>query len=219
MRGVQQKARRSAIVLPSPGVVTRWDSSNREVATLNRIMGDYSKGLHILITGHDKEKLTPKDGVTLPLTDFTFTPNDKLILRQFECGSEPAVKLSKFYQLNKATSHETLFVTTAYLAMMRETSFLMYDDISHTELPDLRKRTKTVYVLSSEHVVSEDTETETIGRNEQPMDPCIELFRRLYADDMEQRCGLTSKPGLKVTKLPSEIAMSVLLNPMYGGES
>ena len=96
MRVVQQKAKRSAIVLPSPGVVTRWDSSNREVATLNRIMGDFSKGLHILITGHDKEKLTPKDGVTLPLTDFTFTPNDKLILRQFECGSEPAVKLSKF---------------------------------------------------------------------------------------------------------------------------
>jgi hypothetical protein len=214
MKQVQQLAKRKTIVIPTPGVVTRWDSSNREVASLNRIMGDYSKGLHILITGHDKEKLTSTEGKCLPLSDFTFTPNDKLILRQFECGSEPCVKLSKFYQLNKATSHETLFVTTAYLAMMRESSFLMYDDISHTELPDLKNRKKTVYVLSSEHVVT----SETSGRNEQPMDTCIELFRQLYADDMEQRCGLTAKRGVPHNKLPSEIAIGVLLNPMYGGE-
>ena len=105
---------------------------------------------------------------------------DKLILRQFECGSEPCVLLSKFYQLNAATSHETLFITAAYLALMRETSFVMYDDISHSDLADLSARKKTVYVLSSSHVVAENE----IGRNTQRIDACIEKFRKLYASDM-----------------------------------
>lgn len=210
---VQKQAKRSAVVLPSPGVTTRWDSTIREVTSLNRIMGDFNKGLYTLINSIDKEKLTPKDGTAVRMTDFTFTPSDKLILRQFECGSDPCLKLSKFYQLNKATSHETLFVTTAYISMMRETSFLMYDDISHTDLTDLRSCKKIVHVVSSQHSSNED---ET-GRPEQPMDPCIELFRMLYADDMEERCGLTEGPGVPAMKLPVELSIALLLNPMYGG--
>jgi hypothetical protein len=69
-----------------------------------------------------------------------------------------------------------------------------------------------VYVLSSDHIVDEET-----GRNELPMDPCIELFRKLYADDMEKRCGLTTKEGVPCSKLPSLIAIAMLLNPLYGG--
>ena len=168
----------------------------------------------MLINGMDKEKMVWKEGMTVPiLSDFTFTANDKMILRQFECGSEPCVMLSKFYQINGATSHETLFVTVAYLSLVRETSFAMFDDISHTDLSDLKSRKKTVYVLSSNHVVTEADS----GRNETPMDPCIELFQKLYADDMEVRCGLTERPDFPCAKLPSEIAIALLLNPMYGG--
>jgi hypothetical protein len=152
---VQRAAKRSVVVLPSPGVETRWDSANREVASVNRIMGDYNKALRLLIDGADKKKLTPSAGVVLPTTDFIFTPNDKLILRQFECGSEPCVLLSKFYQINGPTSHETIFVTRAYISMMRETSFVMYEDISHSELKDLKNRKKTVHVIASCHLVSE----------------------------------------------------------------
>ena len=156
-----------------------------------------------------------KDGITvLTVADFTFTPTDKCILRQYECASEPCVLLSKFYQINGATSHETIFVTTAYLALMKEPFFLMYDDISHTELEDLKTRKKTVYVLSSKHVITE----EETGRKEQPMDPCIELFRRLYVNDMSYRCGLTDVRGVAHEHLPKEIGIGVLLNPMYGGK-
>ena len=213
MRNVQRTAKRLHVAMPSPGVTTRWDSANREVASLNRVMGDYSKGLHILITGNDRDKLVGRDGVPVPATDFTFTPADKLILRQFECGSEPCVSLSKFYQLNAATSHETLFVMAAYLAVMCESSFVMYDDISHSDLLDLSARKKTVYVLSSTHVATEEEN----GRNTQPMDVCIETFRRLYANDMEERCGFR-EDGLPTKKLPVETAIALLLNPLYGGK-
>jgi hypothetical protein len=215
IKKVQTDAKRKELFIPSPGVTTRWDSSNREVASINRIMGDFNKALHLIINGIDNKKLTPTDGRPLTVSDFTFTPSDKMILRQFECGSEPCVKLSKFYQLNIATSHETLFVTTAYIAMMRERSFIMYDDISHSELLDLGTRKKTVHVVSSQHASSE----EDSGRPEQPMDPCIELFRELYADDMEERCGLTEGPGAPAIKLPTEPAIALLLNPIYGGKS
>ena len=138
VKEVQLSMNRSKVVFPSPGVATRWDSANREVSSVNRIMGDFNRALHILIRGLDKAKLTPKDAPVVSSTEFTFTPNDKLILRQFKCGSGPCVLLSKFFQINNATSHETIFVTAAYLLLMGSTSFVMYDDISHTDLPDLK---------------------------------------------------------------------------------
>ena len=213
MREIQTDAKRLVVTLPSPSVPTRWDSCNREVASVNRVMGDFNKGLVKLIEGNDKRKLVVGDGSLLPASDFTFSLNDKLILRQFECASEPCVKLSKFYQLNGATSHEVIFVTAAYISMMRDTWFAMYEDISHSDIPDLKNRKKTVYVLASNYYSLED---ET-GRNEQPMDPCIEKFRKLYADDMEERCGFTEGPGLDVAKLPVDTAIALLLNPVYGG--
>ena len=76
MKNLQRIAKRLSVVMPSPGVPTCWDSSNWEIASLNRVMGDYSKGLHILISGNDKDKLVGKDGKAVPTTNFTFTPGD-----------------------------------------------------------------------------------------------------------------------------------------------
>jgi hAT family C-terminal dimerisation region len=214
VKDIQIAAKRVRVLLPSPGVPTRWDSSNREVASLNKIMGDFNKALHALINGIDSSKLIRREGAPLVgVSDFTFTATDKLVLRQFECGSNPCVQLSKFYQLSKATAHETLFVTAAYISYMRQSSFLMYDDLSHTELADLRHRKRTIYVVSSQHVESQ----EDMGRAEQAMDPCIELFRMLYATDMEERCGFIDKDGEAVMKLPTDLAIACLLNPLYGG--
>ena len=92
-------------------------------------------------------------------------------------------------------------------------SFVMYDDISHSDLLDLSARKKTVYVLSSTHVAT----AEENGRNTQPMDVCIETFRRLYANDMEERCGFR-EDGLPTKKQPVETAIALLLNPLYGGK-
>jgi hypothetical protein len=212
VKDVQIQANRNKAVLPSPGVTTRWDSANREVASVNRIMGDFNRALHILINGIDKGKLTPKDGEFVPITDYTFTPNDKMILAQFECGSEPCVLLSKFFQINDATSHETIFVTGAYLALMGSTTFNMFHDISHSDLTDLKNRNKTVYVISSLHVMSD----EDSGRTFEVMDPCIELYRMLYLKDMLIRCGFTEENGDPCSKLPTLTAIALLLNPLYG---
>jgi hypothetical protein len=214
IREVQRSYKRFPLMLPSPSIPTRWDSSNREVASINQMMGDLNKALRILINGIDNNKLKPKEGTPPVISDFTFTATDKDILRQFECGSDPCVQLSKFFQLNKATSHETLFVTAAYISLMRQSSFLMYEDLSHTELTDLRPRKKTIYVVSSQHVASQ----ENMGRPKQAMDPCVELFRMLYAKDMEERCGYALESGRPVSKLPVDLAIACIINPMYGGK-
>jgi hypothetical protein len=120
--------------------------------------------------------------------------------------------LSKFYQLNESTAHETLFVTAARISQMKESSFTMFGDISHTDLIDLRKRNKTVVVISSFH-----NNPNPMEREEKPMEPCIELFRKLFAKDMSWRSGISLKDGVPTEKLPVTIAIACLLNPMYGG--
>jgi hypothetical protein len=225
-----QKAAGRKHILPSPAVTTRWDSANREVASLNRIMGDFNAGLHKLIKGIDKDKLQGPEGQAVPVSNFTFTANDRMILRQFECGSEPCLKLSKYYQIKDATSHETLFVTKAYLALVREKTFNMYDVMTNSAPADLKSRSKSVYVLSSVHekdsIDMEGTDSDVSssnsrneGRNETPMNPSVELFRMLYADDMEKRCGFTVASNVDVMRLPTEISIACLLNPLYGGKS
>lgn len=214
VRDVQKAKLRTKTVLPIPSVVTRWDSSNLEVASLNRIMGDFNTALNLLMDDHDRHLLTNKDGDEVERTEFIFTLHDKTILRQFECGTEPCLLLSKFFQLNEPTSHETLFVVVARLAQMRETSFQMFGDISHTELPDLSRRTKTVYVVAVNHFGGGNIDT---GRDEQPMEECIESFRDLYVEDMSSRCGITDEHGDPQNVLPIVLAISALMNPMYGG--
>jgi hypothetical protein len=91
---------------------------------------------------------------------------------------------------------------------------MMYYDISHTDLPDLKNRTKTVRVVSSRHLNGDDD-----GHEEQPMDICIESYRAFYADDMEQRCGLTDTIGDPALKFPCVLGFATLMNPLYGGKS
>jgi hypothetical protein len=51
---------------------------------------------------------------------------------------------------------------------------------------------------------------------------CIEQFRKHFADDLERRCGfveLNDKDQWEDTvKLPVDIAVACLLNPLYGGK-
>jgi hypothetical protein len=213
IRDVQKSANRSSIVMPVPSVVTRWDSSSLEVASLNRIMGDFNKGLNHLLDTTDRKLLEERDGVSRPRSDFVFTPSDRTILRQFECGSQPCLLLSKFFQLHQHIIHETLFMIVARLSQMRETSFLMYGDVSHSaEVLDLTKRTKTIRVVSSHHLADAGD-----GQEEQPMDVCIQHYRYLYAKDMSRRCGLSDEDGVPVLKLPHILGVAALLNPMLGG--
>ena len=60
---VQKKANRKSIVIPVPSVVTCWDSSNLEVTSLNRIMGDFNKALDLLLDTTDSHLLEEKDRI------------------------------------------------------------------------------------------------------------------------------------------------------------
>ena len=113
---------------------------------------------------------------------------------------------------------------------MREKTFNMYDVMTSSAPADLKSRSKSVYVLSSVHeknsIDIEGTDSDASssnsrneGCNETPMNPCVELFRTLYADDMEKRCGFTVASNVDVRRLPTEISIACLLNPLYGGKS
>lgn len=93
---------------------------------------------------------------------------------------------------------------------MRETSFAMYADISHSDVADLTKRSKTLVVNSPHNILSVDEE------NEKKMEPCILKFRELYSDDLEKRIGLSTRPGQPAVHLPVIIGLAALLNPLYG---
>ena len=171
--------------------------------------------LHNLLGTVDKLFLEENDGVTRPKTDFIFTASDRSVMRQYECGSQPCLLLSKFFQLNEPTIHETLFVISARLAKMRETSFMMFHDISHSEIADLSKRTRSVRVVTSDHV-----DTSSDGQQHEVMDICIQCYHTFYAVDMSRRCGLTiDEEGTRAKKLPYMMACAALLNPMLGGTS
>jgi hypothetical protein len=105
-----------------------------------------------------------------------------------------------------------LFNIRVRVAEMKSTSFKMFADISHSDLPDLKKRVKTDTVLSTKI-----GEIEERGRTE-PMYECIERFREKYAEDMEIRCCLATATRCDVVKLPSDIAVACLLHPLYGGK-
>jgi hypothetical protein len=77
----------------------------------------------------------------------------------------------------------------------------------------VRPRKRIIYVVSSQYVAL----PEDMDRPEEAMEPCIELFRMLYAKDMEERCGYTDDNGTPVLQLPVDLAIACLLNPMYGG--
>ena len=100
---------------------------------------------------------------------------------------------------------------------MRELKFAMYADISHSNLPVLTNRTKTETVLSNDVTVCDDL----AGRVE-PMMQCVADFRRIFADDLEYRCGIavfdpTNKERVEVKCLPQDIAIACLLHPLVGG--
>jgi hypothetical protein len=58
-----------------------------------------------------------------------------------------------------------------------------------------------------------------------PMNKEIYMFRKLFADDFELRCGLVyvekendQEVTYDVARLPKDIAIACLLNPLVGGK-
>jgi hypothetical protein len=166
--------------------------------------------------GCDLHLLRNAEGDPVDKMQLMFLPMDQMILRQYECGSEPAVQLSKFFQSDYPTFHLILLNLRSRIAQMREPKFLMYGDVSHSNLEVLTNRSKTETVLSNAVEERED-----VGRVE-PMVQCVADFRKLFADDLDVRCNLAQWDEEKVSlmhveRLPPDIAISCLLHPVVGG--
>ena len=74
---------------------------------------------------------------------------------------------------------------------------------------DLRDRgERTVLVKKANAVMNNDDERDYTEVVE--MDPLIETYRRVYANDLEERIGIKSY------KLPAALGVTTLLNPMFG---
>ena len=214
---------------PYRGVATRWSSDHEEVRHTNIMMGDLFRALSIMLAYdgcdfkllEDKQgrPVMDKQGRPVEKTSLMFTQTDHMILRQFECGAEPALLLSKFFQMSGPTSHLVLINLRVRIAQMREKRFNMYGDISHsTLLSVITNRKKTEMVLSDDVTERDD------GRSE-PMMECVARFWHLFADDLELRCGLTMRSKTNPDRLeparslPSDIAIAALLHPLLGGKS
>jgi hypothetical protein len=207
---------------PFKGVATCWNSDHEEVKATNIFMGDMQRSLVIMLgdRGCDISLLRNNEGDPVNKRTLMFTPTDQMILRQYECGAEPVVLLSKFFQSDFPTSHLVLIHLRIRIAQMRESRFAMYSDLSHSNLAVITNRTKTEMVLSNDA-----TEREENGGRVEPMTKCVADFRSLFANDLERHSGLVvrniddANVLEDVERLPPDIAIACLLHPLVGGKS
>jgi hypothetical protein len=73
-------------------------------------MGDLQRSLAVMLgeKGCNVGLLKDANGSPVDKQDLMFSPMDQMILRQYECGSEPVVLLLKFLQLDVSTAHLVL---------------------------------------------------------------------------------------------------------------
>jgi hypothetical protein len=90
-------------------------------------------------------------------------------------------------------------------------TFTLFDDVSRSDLTvDLRKRgEKTILVKKASSTVSAHIEKKF---KVEVIDPMIEKYRMLYAQDLAQYVGLNEN------HLPNDLTFSVFLNPLFGLE-
>lgn len=207
---------RKVIRRPVKAVVTRWNSDYEEVKATNIFMGDLMKSLSIMLDekdGIDRRLLTDANGNPVDRNELMFTPAEINLLRQYECAAEPVVQLSRFFQLDVPTAHLVLLYLRAKIDELRDTQFMMYGEISYSDVPVLSDRKKT-------EIVGVDAEVEQQGATVIAMVEPIYNFRILVADDLESRCKLTYyEQGVihDMQRLPKDIAIGCLLNPLAGG--
>jgi hypothetical protein len=204
---------RQVIRRPYCGVATRWNSDHKEVRATNIFMGDLQRSLAIMLgeNGCDVHLLQDADGDPVDRMTMRFSPMEQTILWQYECGSEPVVLLSKFFQLDVPTSHLVLVHLQARIEQLREPKFAMYTDILHSPLEVLTGRNRTETVLPDEVTDHDDHE-----RGE-AMHRCVAKFQSVFAADLEVHCGLVTKDDdqvlILVKDLPQDVGISCLLHP------
>ena len=184
-----------------------------ETIRANQIMGDLCDTNDSLLSpnGDDSALVTEAERKAGDLSRHTYTQHDKMVLRQFEGASAPAKYLCLFLQDKRNTWSYVLFSLRMTIKDTLSSTFTIVNDVSHSDLTvDLRKRgEKMVLVKKASSTVSQQVEKKF---KIELMDPLIEKYRVLYAEDLVRRIGLNAN------HLPNALTFSVLLNPMFGLE-
>ena len=206
-RKVQEDKKRHPPLGPDPSAATRWNSKIDEAERSNKIMGDISKSLEILLA----EGGTDYD-INNDISSLTYTESDKEILRQFEGAAAPARSFSKFLQDNRNAWTYVLFQSRLSIQMTSDETFAIYRDKSHMDRTvDLRQRgDKSVLVKTDGAVVS--IEEEKNYDDVEDMVDMVATYRSLYADDLSSRLGINEDV------LPPALGIPTLLNPMFGNK-
>ena len=182
-----------------------------ECTRANKIMGDVSDTLDILLAvgGDDYEMLTESEKNSHDITRLSYTAEDKTVLRQYEGVAEHARTLCKFLQDNRNAWPYVTFEIQVAIQNTNAATITIFADVSHmNRTKDLGKREKTVLVKKAGVTVS-DSVAQNFTKVER-MDPRVEKYCEVYAEDLAHRAGLTSK------FLPLALTMPVMLNPLFG---
>ncbi len=184
-----------------------------ETIRANQIMGDLCNANDMLLSqnGDDSNLVTVAEWNAGDLSRHTYTQHDKMVLRQFEGASVPAKYLCLFLQDKQNTWSYVLFTLRMTIKETTSNTFTIVDDVSHSDSTvDLRRHgEKTVLVKKASSTVSVHIEKRF---KIEVMDPMIEKYRMLYAQDLAKCVGLNEN------YLLNALAFSILLNPLFGLE-
>ena len=178
------------------------------------IMGDVSDTLDELLSadGMDFGLLTEEEQAKNDNSNYSYTEHDKKVMRQWEGVAEPANRLCKFLQDDTNAWSQVTFELRIAIQDTTAPTVPIFSDISCMDrTKDLRNRgDKTVLVKKSGVDVSLDVANNYT--KVEVMDPAVEKYCDLYAQDLSQRLGLDAN------ELPTSLTNHVLMNPMFGRE-
>eukprot|EP00956_Cyclotella_meneghiniana_P033656 scaffold98044_cov37-Cyclotella_meneghiniana.AAC.1 len=212
-RGIMTRYNRCPQLMPKPAGDTRWDGRQDETRRANIIMGDVCKTFETLLAvdGDDYNELTEEEKTSGDITRLTYTPHDKMVLRQFEVSAMEAKYFSKYTQQHGNTNINLLLEIQMTLQNSRKDYFTMPSDISdspnHT---DLRKRKNDSVLVVRDGAEFTDDVDEKLFDETVDMDPTIETYRDEYVKDLARRLGMDDD------RLPAAYTITALLNPMFG---
>ena len=177
-------------------------------------MGDVSDTLEILLAvgGDDYRMLTEEEQKDNDVSQFSYTEEDKTVVRHYKGAADPARRLCKFLQDKRNAFGYSTFELQLCLQQTNASTTVIFADISHmSRTKDLRKREKTVLlkklgVTVSANIAKNYTKVETMA-------PCVQKYCEVYTEDLARRTGLSSK------YLAPAMTMNVLLNPLFGLQS
>ena len=215
-----QSKRRLKSVAISIGNDTRIDGWLNESEIFNlchadiedayrEVVGDNFKNIKVLEDSDDEDK------DTLSVDKLVPTADEKMIIRQLECGYMPVVQLSKFTQTVGVIIFDWLFQVRHTLQEMSRSSFTTYEDIStDRNAKDLYSRKRSIQVMTHSAILSRPPSASSATTVE-TMKEEVQVAREVYVRRMAFRFGLTDEDGKDVKKLPQNVLHGAILHPLF----